>query len=302
MAEQTTHFANLNELATGYFLNRETWWSDDARTMFEQTAATVKGKSGRDLVMVQVERGRAMAECLRAKWIANVGTPLTFSEIHWTAHNGVQSVLPSATSDHPADLLLRLNVGFLGVSCKSREDRNVGSGLKNPGLAPLQELLGTTAAIPIVERAVAEVIAAHDLPAKVGERKKAIRAQGLQREIKAKGAQCMNDVRDVLYGALQAKDQTFLRWFIRDYMLNAGDAMMPKYVHVLGTGNPVTGFSAKLLDPFRIPVDGVLSVHVVGDAALGFKSDHTRICKLRSKYESEPLASTLKFSVDVWEN
>jgi hypothetical protein len=128
---QNTHLSDLNELACGYFLNKEVWWDSDAEGLFREKAAVVKSTGGKEAVTVQVERARAMGMRLR---VHLAESQQSIQQVYWVARGSIQSVVPDASPNHPADVLLRLSGGFLGVSCKSRKGSE-GSGLRNPGLS-----------------------------------------------------------------------------------------------------------------------------------------------------------------------
>jgi hypothetical protein len=301
--KSTTHFADLNELACGYFLNKEVWWNKHAEHQFLHKAHLIKTTEGAAHVTIQVERGRVMAECFRAHWLMHTGTPLCFTDLTWCARN-VQSVLPAATPNHPADLLIKIKESWLGISCKSRSETQETSGWKNIGLGTIEASLGLTLN-GIVQEALDQIGQEHPELRNVSarRRKSIIRdSERIQRTTLACATTCLTRVRDATLAALHTVPQDTVKHFLRSTLLDCDDAVYPKYIRLIGTGSTRHAFKARLHDPYRLPFAGTLIPLALGNQAIGFKSDQYRICLMRAKFESEPLASSLKFSVDPWAN
>jgi hypothetical protein len=87
--------------------------------------------------------------------------------------------------------------------------------------------------------------------------------------------------------------------FLAEHCLNIG-AVTPRYVRLIGRGSVESGFSAELINPFAVKYTGPYRLQAVGRDGVGFLANGARVCLLRAKWESEKLASTLKFSVDQW--
>jgi hypothetical protein len=301
--KSTTHYADLNELACAYVINSERWWNSEAQALFESKIKLVP----RDDATIQCSRGKVMGERLRAEWLGNTGKPLKFTEIHWCARNP-KSILPTCSEKHPADILLRLNGdSWLGVSAKSRDSKNIASGLKNPGLSTIASMVGLPPLNSTVQESWAFINFEHPelLNKNHTELKAIIRAdKGLQAFTRAEGSKVAVRVRDAVLEACVRLPSERLNTFIRSTLLDCGQETSPPYVRLVGygDGSPNLPFGSTIFDPWKIRTDGVLTAVAVGDQAVGFKNDYERICKLRVKWESEPFASTLKFSVDEWEN
>jgi hypothetical protein len=231
---------------------------------------------------------------------------LKYTEIHWCARNP-SAILSTCSAKHPADILLRLNGDtWLGVSAKSRDSKNVASGLKNPGLSTVATMVGLPPLNSTVQESWLSINSEHPelLNKTHTELKAIIRAdKGLQALTRAEGARCAVRVRDAILEACVRLPRERLETFIRSTLLDCGKETAPPYVRLVGFGDGQSlPFGATLFDPWKIRTDGTLKAEALGDQAVGFKNDYERICKLRVKWESEPFASTLKFSVDEWEN
>jgi hypothetical protein len=301
-----THVSDLNELACGYFLNREKWWSPEVEAQFREKARLVRLESNSTEVMTQVERGRAQAERLR---IHIIETGYTLVGVEWVSRPGaLQKILPWASVNHPADMLVVINGTltrdrhWLGVSLKSRSGA-AGSGLKNPGLGTVESALSVELK-SLVHEAVGTITKLYQLPESQDARKKAIRADlvHVAPMTRAMGTQVLQDVRNRILGALTVScSQEMIRSFLTQHLLDCGTEILPKYVRLTGTGNLKDGFTAEVHDPYRVNLTGPLTVVAIGNDTIGFQNNGARVCLLRAKFESEKLASTLKFSVDVWE-
>jgi len=301
LSATTTHFADLNELACAYVLNGERWFDDEARRQFD-----VKNKLlPRADAVIACTRGKVMGEKLRAEWQGNTGKLLRPERVFWCARNP-SAILPKCSQKHPADILLALHGGtWLGVSAKSRDGGNVGSGMKNPGLGTISTALGLNLD-KLVQDSTASIISEHAelLNARNStERKKVIRTNiDIQNHTRDEGAHLAIRVRDAIFDVLQSLPREKVESFVRS-LLDCGSDTYPPYVRLVGTGDGSSKlpFSASLYDPWKVRLDGTLTPVGVGDQSIGFKNDYERICKLRVKWESEPFASTLKFSVDEWD-
>ena len=80
--------------------------------------------------------------------------------------------------------------------------------------------------------------------------------------------------------------------------------MFPPYVKVTGRGTQ-SPYSASVEDPLNNPkLKAILTERIsyedVGNDSVGVKAGTKKILKMRFKYESEKLASSLKMSGDPW--
>lgn len=298
-----THASDLNELACLYFLNKETWLHPDDEALFREKAGLVKTGVSKESVTVQVERGRAQAQALR---IYAIEQGYRIGRALWVSRIGcLQSYIPWASVGHPADILLELYgvpgaVDYLGVSLKSRKSKEDTVGLRNPGLGTLEDALSVPL-VPIVDKAVEFAIETYGLPESQDARKKALRGAGeVRTQTTALGSLVLSDVREAILDATVAMSNDELRSIIQNTLMDMDVRTTPKYVRVVGTGNLVTGFKAEVHDPFAVTLPEPITVQRVGTDSIGFLANGGRVCLLRAKWESEKLASSLKFSVDPW--
>ena len=79
---------------------------------------------------------------------------------------------------------------------------------------------------------------------------------------------------------------------------------MPPYIKVTGMGSRPP-YTAKVEDPLANPKmkklrEEKISLEKVGNESIGIKAGNTKIMKMRFKFESEKLASSLKMSGEPW--
>ena len=82
------------------------------------------------------------------------------------------------------------------------------------------------------------------------------------------------------------------------------EVLIPPYIKVTGKGNKAP-YSAVAMDPINNPKLTALSAHnikleKVGNESIGVSAGDKRIMKIRFKFESEKMASSLKLSGDPW--
>ncbi len=296
-----THLSDLNELSLGYVLNHQQWWNKSARDTFNAKYYRLKGIA-RPILANQVSRAQAMAKGV-LQYLAQHGH--TIVGVHWVARPGtLQTLVPGASKNHPADILLRLtNDEWFGISAKSTNGWG-DIGMKNPGSGTLSALLGVDVNVPVRD-AITEMVGTFALPKTAKGRKAALRMgpAAVRDAVGTRGSEVLGNVRQMLVESLGARSQSFLRTFLRTELLDCDSEMtIPRYIKVTGFGDHDKGTcDARIHDPFAGTFDGVLTVEPVGTNSIGFRENGQRVCKLRAKFASESLASTLKFAVDPWD-
>jgi hypothetical protein len=304
----TTHLSDLNELSLGYVLNHQQWWNKQARDTFNAKFSRLKGIP-RPVLANQVSRGQAMAKSV-LQYLSERG--LTVVEVHWVARPGtLQQLVPYASKNHPADVLLRVEdhrfdgvpvdgTRWFGVSAKSTNGRG-DIGMKSPGSGTLSKLLDVDVNIPVRD-AIVEIRETFALPKTAKARKASLRSgpEVIHDAVGAIGQQVLGKVRQVMLETLGGRSQSFLRTFLRTELLDCdSETTWPRYIKVTGFGEHDKGTcDAKIHDPFAGTFSGDLSVEPIGSNGVGFRENGKQVCVLRAKFESEPLASTLKFNVD----
>ena len=98
------------------------------------------------------------------------------------------------------------------------------------------------------------------------------------------------------------KQKDLMKYLQQDWM--DADILYPPYIKVTGQGNKVP-YTASVMDPTENEKLSALqkyniSLETVGNESIGVKAGDKKIMKIRFKFESEKMASSLKLSGDPW--
>lgn len=293
-----THAADINELAFGFFLNGEKWFSAEAETQFKSKKKMVS----KEVVIDQMGRARAMADASLA-YLKQHHQGARVKKVWWTARMGSMSEAVGKPVDqrkNPTDILVLTHTGeFIGFSAKSTAG-STDIGFKNPGLGTVESALNIKLA-PINEAAIAKAIKTYKLPASTDARKTMIRSKSaVQAATNAMGEKVLAGIRDAMFTKLKSLAQAQLRAYILNYWMDSNTSLYPPYYKVTGFGKN-DEYTAKVDDPLKNYKLTALKTKTItieknGLSAIGVSAGGTRILKMRAKYESEKLASSVKFS------
>jgi hypothetical protein len=101
---------------------------------------------------------------------------------------------------------------------------------------------------------------------------------------------------------LKFKQQELLKYLLSDWM--DAEVQYPPYIKVTGQGSKPP-YKATVMDPVKNEKLDALSkypitLEKVGNESIGVKAGEKKIMKIRFKFESEKMASSLKLSGDPW--
>jgi hypothetical protein len=302
-----TDLADINEILLGYFIAGKSWTKigSDAKKQHDEKTK----KATAEEYDQQYGRAEAMAkESIR--WAKANGYSGNVSKVWWTARPGSMSEAVGREVDqrkNPTDILIKFTKGpangFLGVSAKSTGGKT-DIGFKNPGVGTVETALGIKLK-DIDDKAVKDAIKKFKLPSGSSERKAKIRANpGIKKVTEATGAEVLSDIREVFFKKLKSMDNKKLMNYILTYWIDSDSELYPPYIKATGMGK-AEPYTAKIDDPLKNEkLDYIttkkLEVVKVGNDSVGIKAGGKQILKMRAKYESEKLASSLKFSGDPW--
>lgn len=303
---KNTDLADINEIYVGYVISKS-WFDRDAKTHFESK----RKKVSLEEYDAQIKRAEVMADAA-LKWAKSKGYSGT-PQAYWTARPGsLQEAVDPNNKTHidskknPTDILLKFkhgpSNGFLGISAKSTK-KTSDIGFKNPGIGTIESNLKIDLS-SINDAAVAAAIKAFKLPSSSSSRKLKIRSsKKIQDATVVIGSTVLSDIRDKLYKKLSLMDSNQLRKYILSDWLDAGN-LYPPYIKVTGMGAKAP-YTASVEDPLKNEKLSAIksqniTVEKVGNDSIGVKAGSKRILKMRVKYESEKLASSIKFSGDPW--
>lgn len=300
-----TVLSDINEIYTGFVLNGKKWFSMDAKKAYEDRVK----QASPDEVADAEGKAEAMAQEF-IKWAKTNKYSGKVKSVWWTARPGElarASGNPLADSrKNPTDILVQFTGGpangFLGLSAKATKT-NGEIGFKNPGVGTIDKALNTGISTEYKNQE-AQMIEKLKLPASAGARKAFLRANpSLKSETEKIGVQCLAAMRDVLLARLSKLKNTELMKYLLEHWMDA-DVLVPPYIKVTGQGNKAP-YKAVAMDPLNNPKLEAISKYPiklerVGNESIGVSAGGKKIMKMRFKFESEKMASSVKLSGDPW--
>jgi len=304
--------AEVNEILLGYYCGGGNWDIYGDQTS-EVQAALEKRKKQLTLEQYDDQDGRAakMAEA-SLSW-APSRSP---GQVWWTARPNVLSQatgVDTLSRKNPTDVLLKFGEDcFLGISAKSTKGGG-DIGFKNPGPGRLGEQIGLDMS-SIRKRQESKSREGLDFgdATTVSERKQYLKSIGASSENPKTqkyydaGTEVLTTLRDALLDFYLDMGIDDLKEHFLEEWVDAGD-VFPRYIKVTGHG---TGgkYSATVTDPIKngkvkklssaehIELKPAGSNSIVVWAGTG--TDASKIFRIRFKWESMPLASSVKMSGD----
>ena len=297
-----TDAADVNEILFGLYLAKGSWSKFEGAKEAKAQIEKKRKKIGDDAYQSQDDKAKAMTDEL-LQWAKKNKYSGIVTKVWWTARPGVLSKAVGVDVDsrkNPTDILIKFSDGeFLGLSAKST--KKMGDiGFKNPGMGTVETNLSIELS-DIATDAIKKLIKKYpDLPKASSKRKAEIRADDdIKSYANGLGVKVLKDIRDRVYDKLTSMNQSDIKKYLLTDWMDATDSY-PRYVKV--TGMKV---GAKVEDPQANSKIAALSAEdvvfsKVGNDSVGVKAGKKKIMKIRSKYESQKLASSVKFSGDPW--
>lgn len=299
-----TILSDINEIQCGYFLNGEQWYSNEAR---DACASRVKQATAAE-VTDAVGKAKVMAEEF-VTWANANGYKGKIKGVWWTARPGELARASNSDADsrkNPTDILVQFSQGpangFLGLSAKATKT-NGEIGFKNPGLGTVDRSLGINLQTEYKNQE-AQLIKKYNLPTSSQTRKDHIRSNtAIKVQTEQIGVQILSAMRDVLMARLtKMSNGDLLKYLLQDWM--DADLLYPPYVKVTGQGNKPP-YKAVVMDPTNNPKlealrKSSIKLEKVGNESIGVSAGGKKIMKMRFKFESEKMASSVKMSGDPW--
>lgn len=299
-----TILSDINEIQTGYFLNGEKWFDNDAKVQFNQRVK----QATPDEVADAIGKAKVMAQEFK-KWAKANGYSGTVKQVWWTARPGSMKAAVGYEVDqkkNPTDILVKFTSGpcdgFLGLSAKATKGKG-DIGFKNPGIGTIDRALNLKLGA-MYKEVLASVIKKFKLPESATERKAYIRANpGIKKKTEEIGVQLLAELRTQLaLKLMHMKQATLYKYLLNDWM--DADVVKPPYVKVTGQGNKEP-YKAVVMDPTeneKLSALGkyTISLQKVGNESIGVMAGDKKIMKIRFKFESEKMASSIKLSGEPW--
>lgn len=300
-----TDLADINEILLGYYLNGGSWYDKEAKKQHDTKAAKASK------VEYDQQDGRAKVMALETiKWSQSNGYKPPIKKVWWTARPGVLSGAVGREVDsrkNPTDILMLFARGpadgFLGISAKSTKTKG-DIAFKNPGLGTIENALHINLH-QYPEAAVDHAVKKFKLSPVTQIRKGEIRANPtVQKATIEMGTRVLNQLRDAFLARLNKMNNDELLHYLMDYWMDSSGEIYPPYIKVTGMGNKPP-YTAKVSDPLKndklhFLVSQTIKIDRVGNDSVGVIAGGHKIMKMRFKYESEKLASSVKASGDPY--
>ena len=299
-----TILADINEIYCGYVLNGNKWYDMEAKRTYEMRLGQCKPEEAKD---AQGKAEAMAAEFLKWAKENKYGTPI--KNVWWTARPGSMSSAfgePVDQKKNPTDILVQFTIGpsrgFLGLSAKATKTKG-DIGFKNPGVGTIDKSLSMKLAAKVKER-TEEVIEQYNLPSSAKERKAVIRQNyNIKMGTEKEGTKLLNELRNELRKKLLTMSDSDLKQYLLSDWMDA-EILAPPYIKVTGQGKKEP-YTADVMDPTSNPKLAAmakypLKLSEVGNDSIGVMAGDKRIMKMRFKFESEKMASSMKMSGDPW--
>jgi hypothetical protein len=307
---QNTLAADANETVLGLFIlngpmadiNKARWYDSAAKAQFYKRLKELSPEDAE----TAIEQARVMAEAFinAAKSMGYSGV----SNVYWTARAGSMAAAvgePVDQSKNPTDVLVKFRTGpangFLGLSAKATKGKG-DIGFKNKGVGTVDKELGIELE-KIQKTEEAKILTKLKVPEMPAAKKKEwIRANPkIAALVDASSAQIYGKIRDALLTRLLSMKKDDLYKYIINAWMDA-DIVYPPYLKVTGHGNSKSkSYSASVMNPIDNPKLKALatrniSLQPAGEGAIVVSVGGMKIMKMRAKYVSQKLSSSMKFS------
>lgn len=306
MATPNTVLSDINELHCAFVLANKNWGKlgSDAKVQYNKRVEQALPHEVADAI------GKAEAMSVEfIKWAKQNKYNGTISHVWWTARpNSMSQAVgqPVDQTKNPTDVLVKFTSGpsngFLGLSAKATKTKG-DIGFKNPGLGTVDRSLKMSLAEEYANQ-LEQTIAMFSLPKSANDRKAFIRANsGIKKQTENIGVQILAAMRDeLLVRLMKMKNQELIKYLLTDWM--DADVLYPPYVKVTGQGNKPP-YTAVVMDPTENPklnamMKYPIKLEKVGNESIGVSAGEKKIMKIRFKFESEKMASSVKLSGDPW--
>ena len=297
-----TDLADVNEIYTAFILNGNKFPDAATEKQYERKSKLLTP------LQLEQQQGRAGAMVEEFNKWANKNGFRGIVAVYWTARPGF-TFKPVTGYDvdqkkNPTDVLVQYAGNkFLGISAKSTSGKG-DIGFKNPGIGTIDRELKLNLKV-IPKNAADSFAAAVGLPKPAQARKSKIRQNpDLMKQSEELGLGVLNTLRSQFLIRLNRMNPQERREYIINSWIDAGGGLLPRYVKVTGRGTKAP-YSASVDDPLnneklkRLTNDQI-SFEEVGNDSVGVRAGGKKILKMRFKYESQKLASTVKMSGDPW--
>lgn len=291
--------ADVNEILFCYYLVDKSWNLFGNKDESQKELTVKKEKLKLDKIQDLEQRSKEMAKVVK-NWMDENKCP-KITKVWWlkaTNETKYNELVPDHIwQKYPADIIIETNACKFGVSAKSSNSKNAKPPVKNPGLGTVLITLG----IKIDFDSKAKEQLKKKFPGIKFDKQWLRDPQNsrIRKETIQTGKQVRLEICNSMYDELKKKEQngTLLDYILEEWF---DIPRTPRYIKAWGYGQGKR-FGAKIIDPLdtkKILEKMVLTVEKSGFSVI-VKGKGKKLMGFRSKYESEQMASGLKFSVDI---
>ena len=307
--------ADINEIHLGFILNGGNWTGGiaAAKDTYDKRIASVKEEEK----IWRIGQTYAMAEEFLKK-AAQLGYSGGVKDVHWTARQGfnfqaINENYEAESKQNPSDLLIEFNRSTnidsnLGLSAKSIQSPTGQAPFKNKGMKEIQsELLKGTQLTDFITEQTNTFLRQHpNLSSNANTRKNQVKAlsETMQKDISGyANTYVYPRLQDILINGLRSAGDIDVKYYILNNLYDT--IKLPRYIKVTGRGTKPP-YNAVVSDPlsssdFKALISNDrISYEKIGNTSVGIKISSNKLFKIRFKYESISMSSTMKLSVEFW--
>ena len=309
--------ADLNEIHLGLILNNGQWTGGMAAA--KETYDLRKERVKQDEQAWRIGQTYSMKDAFLQK-ASELGYSGGVKNVYWTARadfsfTDLDPRFEPISTNNPSDLLVEFNRStnvdkYLGLSAKSIKSPTGRAPFKNKGMNEIQkELLGGTQLTSFITEQTTEFLNMYPrYSTTASARKSQIAAES--KTIKDAIAKYANDymyagLQEVLIKGLKSAGDIDVKYYCLNNLYDV--IRLPRFIKVTGRGTTQAQYNASVTDPLNssafkaLVSNGRVSYEKIGQTSVGIKVGGRKILKMRFKFESTPMATTMKFSVEYWD-
>lgn len=306
--------ADINEIHLGFLLNGGNWTG--GMTAAKSTYDTRISQVPQNEKIWRIGQTYAMRDAFLEK-AASLGY-YDVKDVHWTARQGfdfksINSNYEAESKENPSDLLVIFDRSTnidknLGLSAKSIQSPTGQAPFKNKGMKEIQgELLDGTSLTDFIDEQTKIFLKTHPKLSKTAStRKSQIEklSKTMQEDIKKyANTYVYPGLQDILIKGLQGVGDIDVKYYVLNNLYDT--IKLPRFIKVTGRGtNPP--YNAIVSDPlssadFKALISNdPISYEKIGETSVGIKIKGNKLFKIRFKYSSTALSSSMKLSVEYW--
>lgn len=309
--------ADINEILLALIASDSLGGDTSKFVNYEQALQTVNQRktqltSAQKSAELEIQSRRAIEMFKEIEdWRQQNGFGGEITRVWWTARpNILLGALPGASPGNPTDVLYEIagagGIEYLGISAKSSK-ANKDIAFKNPGAGTIAKILNLNSK-QIITSITSQAVQTMNLPVTAKDRKAMLKSLDETHPTRVQanqiGSQIENLLRDDLLKKFQQMPTQDVRQHLSKVWLDVEDAY-PFYIKCLGYGLPSKSYGAQVFDPinndkYKALMSQNISFEKSGQNSIGVKAGNQKIMKIRYKYESTKLATSMKLSGEPW--